>query len=165
MKIANYRDGGTRSFKDSKFDVYFKLTDIEICQDNRIGSPTKGTWWLDHPDRGRLLTKEEEKYCVEEIVAYLGREYDYAKYIYEDIKNSNLNCHFKDNFQKEFGLKSSSYVGGNSTSIYKNTDGYNIIDENGECSLKGEESVIFSGSLEECFNYYFAKKDEKRTDK
>ena len=154
MRVTSYRDGGTRSFKDFAFDFFFKEDNVEICQDNRIGSTTKGSWWKSYPDKGRLLTKEEENYCVEEIIAYLGKEYDYAKYIYENVRDTNPQYHFKDNFNRHFSLKSSYSFGGNSTVIYSGKENYSIIDENDVCSLKNEKEVIFIGSLEECFNKY-----------
>lgn len=154
MKVQTYRDGGTRSFYDSSFDHFFKEENVEICQDNRIGSTLKGTWWKGYPKKGRPLTKEEEKYCVEEIIAYLGKEYSYAKYIYEDVKDSNPQYHFKDSFNKHFKLKSSSYISGNNTTIYNGKENYSIINENDICSLKNEKEVIFIGSLEECYDEY-----------
>lgn len=154
MKIQIYRDGGTRSFFDKMFDNYFNKENVEICEDNGIGSITKGAWYLGYPSKGRSLTKEEEKYCVEEIISYLGKEYKLAKYTYESVKNNNLNSCFKDNFSNHFNLESSYSFMGNSTSIYNADNGFSIINENDVCSLKDKKEVVFISTLEECFNKY-----------
>ena len=157
MKVGTYRDGGTRSFRDSSFDFYFKKVDVEICQDNRIGSTTKGQWFLGYPDKGALLTEKEKTFAVQEIIAYLGREYKLAKYIYEDVKNTNLDCTFKDDFQNVFSLKMASSSGGLELHHYVSED-YSIMDENGLCTLKLDENILLIGSLEECFNCCIAHK-------
>ncbi len=160
MQVTSYRDGGTRSFKDYTFDKYFNQKDVEICQDNRIGVVVKNIWYLGYPEKGRLLTEEERIFVVNEVIAHLGRELQHAKYLYENIKDVNMDCTFKDDFQKVFSLKSSESRGDYRLITYKSKDGFVLINENDICLLKDEDNVVISGgSLKDIFEYYLDYKN------
>ncbi len=156
IKHGTYRDGGTRYFKNLPFHKYFQF-DKEVCQDNRIGSETKGEWYLGYPnkDDSRLLTEEEKQFVVSEIIKHLGDEYRRSKYLYEDIRERNSQYLFGDNFKQVFSLRCSSGSNGHYISEYKSEDGFIIIDEDNRAVLKDSEGVEKgSGTLYECFAQY-----------
>ncbi len=57
MHITNYRDGGTLSIRGS-FPVNGQYLELEVCVDYRIGSKTKGTWFIGYPKDGMKCTEE-----------------------------------------------------------------------------------------------------------
>ncbi len=87
LKYTSYRDGGTKSFKNNWFCAYFKQKDAEVCQDDRIQSPTKGEWFLGYPDKGRILTQEEKDYIIPEIINAVEADVNWRIHYLESIKN------------------------------------------------------------------------------
>jgi dUTP pyrophosphatase len=59
MEIEEYLDGGSIDYKCVEFDDYFQKKDVEIVQDNRLNSKTKGIYYLGHPDDGNELNLED----------------------------------------------------------------------------------------------------------
>lgn len=87
MEYTSYRDGGTKSFKVTWFSWYFKEEVKEVCQDDRIGSKTKGEWFLGYPDKGRKLTDSEKEYIIPEIIKAVEADVEWRVYYLESIKN------------------------------------------------------------------------------
>ena len=156
IKHETYRDGGTRCFTNFPFHEKLKFND-EVCQDNRIGSSTKGEWYLGYPgkDSSRLLTDQEKDFAIQEIIYQLGKELRRLDYLYRDIRESNKDYLFKDNFNQVFSLKWSRSNGGNSCSGYVSKNNFTITDEDNRATLKNEEGIVKgSGTLQECFILY-----------
>lgn len=89
LKYTSYRDGGTKSFRNSWFSDYFKQDDAEVCQDDRIKSTTRGEWFLGYPDKGRMLTQEEKDYIIPEIIKFVEADVKWRTHYLEQIKNKN----------------------------------------------------------------------------
>lgn len=156
IKHGTFRDGGTRFFKNLPANEYFGKDDM-VCQDNRINSNTVGEWYLGYPNKegSRKLTEEEKDFVIQEIIAFLGREYRRMGYFYKSMRSKNKNYLFKDDFNKEFSMVMYENHGKNYKAEYENETGWKIIDENNRAILFNYEGdKKGSGTLKECFIQY-----------
>lgn len=153
IKTEVYRDGGTRHFKSNTFSIF---------QDNRIFSKTQGEWFDDYPDKGNILTQEQKEEYIPHVIDSLRKEYEYAKYLYEDVLKRNAEFASLSEFNTVFSLKSSecSPSQGYTKEIYNSKDNYVIMVVNDTSKIYHiniPSNILFKGKTkQDCYKYYLS---------